>query len=811
MSILGRLIIRNIFGKPLRSLAIITALAASAFALLFSIGGRDAPAVELRNMMLRSYGGSEIMMLDKSHSLHPDISGFPEGTVICLQNTASGRMKTNKGEYTVSVRCMDMNAAYDIGLTETVLDPKDGVLVSKAFSEKCGVGEGDTVTVTCADRQPAEVKITAVTDDRSLRGNSSRLLIGAQLFESVSGQSSTGYSAALVDIPDELDVEKTAASLMSTFEGKNYIITPLLTDELLEEINSQTMAFFLIFAVILLMTLFLTFSMSRHIANERLSIIGTLRSLGGSISKTSRILIIESAVYGLIGGAVGILGYLLAGDLAVGAFFSESTVREYSMPLWSYPLAMVLTVVVQVAAQSGALIRAVKTPVRDIIFSSRDTAYHFSRVKTVTGFIILAAGIAAGMLASDMIVSVAAITLLSIGSVMILPLIIKGISKLLVKLFRAAGMPCAKLAAVELSYKKSTVAATQLTFIALSITTAIFITVQSITGIFNADVYNFDARIDASAEEDKLAFIRELPEITDAQFLLNTFCSAGINGGKKQNIAIAGYDDYRLFTSIKELGDEPAENECYISTVIAGKYSLEAGDSFELTDYNTFDYKPDGSREYSVYKLTVKGICNTRDHYSETLVVNKKFYNDNFGKYITYIYVSLKNKDDIAAVREKLEAKDPEYTIISVEELIAEDKENTAGMMTILYSITAIGCILALLGAVSNAAIGFEQSRRKYAMLHSTAASKRRIAKIIMLETLLSAVTSGVLAMLMGVLLSGMIGTAMSELNLGIDVSYNIPMTASFVLVLIAMLMLAAIRPILALRRMDTAAELKYE
>ena len=60
MSILGRLTKRNITGKPMRSFAIIIALAASAFALLLCIGGRDAPEQQLRNTMLNIYGGAEI-------------------------------------------------------------------------------------------------------------------------------------------------------------------------------------------------------------------------------------------------------------------------------------------------------------------------------------------------------------------------------------------------------------------------------------------------------------------------------------------------------------------------------------------------------------------------------------------------------------------------------------------------------------------------------------------------------------------------------------------------------------------------------
>ena len=63
MFILGRLIRRNITGKPLRSFAIIIALAASAFAMLFCVAGREAPEQAMRERMLAAYGGESLYFL----------------------------------------------------------------------------------------------------------------------------------------------------------------------------------------------------------------------------------------------------------------------------------------------------------------------------------------------------------------------------------------------------------------------------------------------------------------------------------------------------------------------------------------------------------------------------------------------------------------------------------------------------------------------------------------------------------------------------------------------------------------------------
>ena len=70
----------------------------------------------------------------------------------------------------------------------------------------------------------------------------------------------SGRRGAYIDIPDDLDVKAVSRDLQNKYP--DYIVGEFLTDEMLDELNNQTMVFVLIFAVILMMTLFLTFSMS---------------------------------------------------------------------------------------------------------------------------------------------------------------------------------------------------------------------------------------------------------------------------------------------------------------------------------------------------------------------------------------------------------------------------------------------------------------------------------------------------------------------------------------------------------------------
>ena len=203
MSILGRLIMRNILGKPLRSLAIIVALAASAFAMLFCVEGRKAPEENIRKMMLNAYGGSEILIIDPvNRDLSIDLKDFPEGTKLLFPINKDASLKSSKGEYAVKLRYCDPEGLRDFQLSTTLLEPKDGLLISAETAEKCGIKEGDTVGITCGDKV-SKVKITGITDDRYVRRTSMLMFAGKEVFKELTGQTEIKYPMAYVDIPNE--------------------------------------------------------------------------------------------------------------------------------------------------------------------------------------------------------------------------------------------------------------------------------------------------------------------------------------------------------------------------------------------------------------------------------------------------------------------------------------------------------------------------------------------------------------------------------------------------------------------------------
>ena len=815
MFILGRLIRRNITGKPLRSFAIIIALAASAFAMLFCVAGREAPEQAMRERMLAAYGGAEMLALDRSYDLKLNKADFPSTTTIVYIATINGRVKSQKGEYSATFRYMDTKEAKKLGICESEYDAGSGVIISEAFSKKAGLKQGDSITLTVVaandDTKPESktlsLKVNQLSSDKYMRRHENTVFLSMDNYKAISGRK--GFSSAMIDLPNDVDAMQFCIDMQKKYEKQQYTFAPLITDDLIDEINNQTTVFYLIFAVILLMTLFLTFSMSRHIANERLSSIGTLRSIGGSIPKTSALLIIESAVYGLVGGIIGAVIFMFCGYFAVTALFG--TIGDYTLAIWWYPISVLLAVIIQIVSQSGALIKAVKTPVRDIIFSSRDAAYHISKKKVVVGAVMLSAGLVTGMFVHETIPSIAAISLVCVGSVMVVPIIIKLVSMLFVKLFGALGLSCAKFAANECSHKKSTVTSTQLTFIALAITTAVLITSGAIKDQYSTDHYNYEVAVNVYKESKKCEFITKIDGVQRSEIYTGSTFNMSINGNKKTYTEIAAFGEFKLNPIIEGIKAEPAEGEAVMGSDFAEKYSVKTGDTIRIVDEDDYIVDENGARSNPTFDLKIVDICPTVAAHRNLLVVNRKWYITQFGDRIDTIYADLSDKLSVDEFTQQIQQRLPDADVITAQQQREENEEDSKNIMTILYSIFGVGCVLSLLGAVSNAVIGFEQSKRKYAVLHSVAASKKKLSKLIMLETLFSSLTAGILAVLLGTVLTKLIDTTLDNIGMVVAIRFDIVIIAAFMIAMIAVLLLAAVKPIVSLRKMNTAAELKYE
>lgn len=138
------------------------------------------------------------------------------------------------------------------------------------------------------------------------------------------------------------------------------------------ETNNYVMPFWVSSVIVIFMSVFIIYSSFHLIVNERISILGILRSVGCTRKKTSRILILESMIIGIVGGAIGcVLGIGVLHVLKNVYFSGESAIIDAPVlfGVREVLFAIVVSTIITMLSAVLPIIRVTKEPVKNIILN----------------------------------------------------------------------------------------------------------------------------------------------------------------------------------------------------------------------------------------------------------------------------------------------------------------------------------------------------------------------------------------------------------------------------------------------------------
>lgn len=718
-------------------------------------------------------------------------------------------------ETDVSVITTDLKKAHEMNvlLTEMELTENETAMTSE-LAELLGYSVGDTVEFYDELGEKKEFTIKLLMERGGIVNDRNVCIISPEGMERLTG-GETSYLQALIDFTNDSDAD-IAEEYLKEHYPEAEILNIRHNEDIDEAVNQISIIFYTLFAVCLLVVIIITVTVAERIMNERMAVVGTLRSLGVSQRRTAFILMLENILYALMGSVPGLIVYeAIRLPLLNAMFVSDTDSLDFGAMNTGVKIAVIIgAVILESACTIKETAAASRTAIRDIIFLNKDTEFRFSKVKTVIGIIALTAGIILLFVKNQAAASIICFIGLVLGLYLLFPYVSVYGARLFETIFEKAGMSVARLAAAEAGTKKSTIASGALIAAASSICMLLFIFSDSLYGLFSGESFDTDIVMIGTSSLDYLYdYIDDLEGVISTENVYYMpYSYLEVNGKEIKNVAVFG-DDYepeegtRQFISIEGLPEAIGSDEFYCSRIFAEETGIKLGDTVEL-NINSDSFIPvrlklklSGYINTVYFDPTGKGIMLSRENY---IACNSD----------TPMYILVRCEEGYA---DTLTDSIGKYSSGTIDEAKTYDayleqmkNENSSEAMMIKM-LGFIGLALTFVGVVSNQLIGFESRKRENAVLLSVAMKKDQLRKMLLIETIISSILPIIVSVPLGMLLSLPIRSIMYSTGTQLPLIFDIPELMGLTVILLIVFSLTVLFPYKSLRKMKLSEQLKYE
>ncbi len=408
MRILFKFMFKNISEKKLRSLLIIISIMVATAMSFASMGISKSYASMVLERMKSKVGEADLVISSKKDSINPFLdeeklnNNTKEENAVHILD-AEGSYKNQDDILKVNIKATDIkelnfinqivlskeSKGYDLNKVKN-----NQVIISKKLKDKLGLNIGSLFKVKI-NKKEVNLKVAAVAVNKGIFSESlgeMNLVMDRQgLYKELGINPS--ITTVLVKVKGNSTIEQVKEKYEKNFE--NYKISETISKEDLDNrVKQFTIPFYVMLIVVILMAAFIISSAYKVIVLERMAVIGTFRSIGATRVSTDLILLMESLLYGIIGGILGdILGIPILNYMAD----SSNMFKNYGVEtivvidkinfLWAFLLAIFLCIIGSIVP----IIKASKISLKDIIFgtfSENSSRNILSFILGVTLFIV---------------------------------------------------------------------------------------------------------------------------------------------------------------------------------------------------------------------------------------------------------------------------------------------------------------------------------------------------------------------------------------------------------------------------------------
>lgn len=822
MGIILKHTIKNIFKRPGRTFLLTFCIFLCSISASLCLDMTGSVRRLFSNYFSDIVGSTDIEFVNLTSIDEEIFNELPENRYLLISSTATPFFRRDPQMYSfavetdVNIFSTDLKKAYDMKVLLTELDlTENETAMTKELAELLGYSVGDTIEFYDNLGEKQEFTIKQLVERGGFITGRDICIISPEGMERLT-YGETLYLEAFIDFIDDKDAD-IAEEYLKEHYPEAVVLNIRHNEDVDEAVNQISSLFYTMFAVCLLVVIIITITVAERIMSERMSVVGTLRSLGISQRRTAFILMLENILYALMGSVPGIVVYEAVRDPMLNSLFSSGfdTLDFGVMSISTKIIIIIGAVLLESACTIKEIIAASRTAIRDIIFLNKDTEFRFSLIKTTIGVIAMAAGIVLAFVKNSAAASIICFIALVLSLYLLFPYISVYGAKLFEAVFEKCGMPVARLSAAEAGTKKSTIASGALIAAASSICMLLFIISDSMFFLFSGDTFDTNIVMMGTSKEDFLYdYVDDLEGVTATENVYYMpYSYIEINGKEMKNIAVFG-DDYdpaegaRQFRAIEGMPEKAVSNdEFYCSKTFAEEAGIDIGDTVEL-NVNSESFIPrkltlklSGYINTVYFDPTGKGIMLSRENY---IACNSDIP----------MYILVRCEEGFA---DKLVEAIGKYSSGTIDEVktyssyIEQMEKENASETKMIKMLGFIGLALTFVGAVSNQLIGFESRKRENAVLLSVAMNRNKLRKMLLIETIISVMLPIIVSVPLGMLLSLPIKSIMYSIGTELPLVFDFPELLGVSAILVFAFTLTVLFPYRSLRKMKLSEQLKYE
>lgn len=831
---------RNIFAKPLMTIFLVVSITICAFAGMLAFDMSNSLDNILKGLFSSVAGTSNVLVDTKTEIKEEDFEGLPEYEGTFVSSKTSKITVRNKQMYAyynqknLSISGVDSEIAANMRLIpkDTTLT-EDECIITDVMAKELKLKEGDTFTIYGDNYIGADYKIKKIAKLNGLLSNDYSAVVSKDGMAKLCYDGKPKCSVAYIKVKDEAKLNEFCDTLeerFPTYEVENLVSGKLVKDQI-EQISS---VFMMLFLITLLLVIFVTITLSERIMIDRMSTVGTLRSLGVSPKLTARVILIENMFYGLFGGVIGTVLYVVSRDAIFNNVFTVNTGTdmEVVMDLGKVSIPVMISViigavVVEMLCPLRELLKATNTAIRDIIFDNKDTEYKYKKKNFVIAVISAVSAVVMGVLAftvldDNPIISLLAFIFTVLAFFSGYSFVLRTLSRIFERLSQRLGGPILGLAATNLRTKKTSIGSSKLAFIATSLCLVLFIVITSFENFIDNPPADATVILNGLSEKaESYDYISDLEGVSDIEFEYTTYDKMIVGTEKIDeyfknkyekkyddeltNISILGAEgNPKLSNGYKGIPDVVKSDEIYLGKNLAKELNLKEGDTAEIL-LNPLGVVP--------YRGTFKvaGIIDSSmaDDSNKTIVFQLDVYKQVYFDKPATAYIKAENPEKTVELI-KSYSSSTINKINTMDDYMKEQKNQSAGMMTLLYMIIIMGVALSLIGVFSNQIVGFESRKRESAVLVSTSMSRSKLVKLFFDENMLSSSISIVLGTLVGAVETIFTFKALESL-MAVNPVINYGKTIIFLILMFITFSITILKTMRNIKKMKISEQLKYE